>query len=152
MTLCVPCDLVCRTRNFRGKSGATPLARTLRAKKLAGGEKDARKAKRYPLKVPVIFCWERKGGVLQEARGTTLDFSYRGVFIVSDFAPLVGAHLELEVYLPSASGEHKSVRLHGEGKVVRASRKGTVLGFAAEVVLQTDTSGDASFCSRGLIN
>jgi PilZ domain len=152
VTLCVPCDLVSRTRNFHAECGADPLTRTLRARQLASVERDARKAKRYPLAVPVNFCWGRRGRVLQEARGTTLDISDRGVFIVCDFIPVVGAHLEIEIHLPSASGEPKSVRLHGEGKVVRASRKGPVLGFAAEVVLQTDTSGDVPLCSMGLIN
>lgn len=128
------------------------MARTLRAKPLVGVDRDARKAKRYPLTAPVTFCWEGGGGILQEAHGTTLDISDRGVFIVSDLSPLVGVHLELEVYLPSASGEPKSVRLHGEGKVVRANRKGPVSGFAAEVVLQTETSGGSVIGTAGLIN
>ena len=129
-----------------------PLARTLRAKQLAGVNRDRRRAKRYPLRVAVTFCWKRKGGILQTARGITLDISYRGLFILSDLSPLVGAHLKLEVYLPSVRGAAKSVRLHGEGKVIRTKRKGPVLGFGAEVVLQNETSRNAPLCNMGLIN
>lgn len=128
------------------------MASTLRAKELAGVDRERRKAKRYPLRVPVTFWWERGSGILQEAQGTTLDISHRGVFVLCDLAPLVGVHVELEVYLPSASGEPKSVRLHGEGKVVRVMRKGPESGFAAEVVLQTETSGGSPIGPVGLTN
>jgi hypothetical protein len=112
---------------------------------------DLRKAKRYPLRAPVSFWWERADGILQEGRGATLDISSLGVFIVAALSPPPGVHLELDVYLPSLSGAPKSVQLHGEGKVMRASRKGSESGFAAEVVFQTQSSGRSFFGAGGMI-
>jgi len=128
------------------------VARTLSAEVLAGVNRELRKAKRYPLRVPVTFCWEDEGGILQEAQGTTLDISDRGLFVISDLLPQVGTHLEVDVYLPSVRGEPKSVRLRGEGKVVRATKKGPESGFGAEVALQTEISGGSVFGTGGLIN
>lgn len=110
-----------------------------------------RKAKRYPVSAPVSFWWERADGILQEGRGTTLDISSLGVFIVAALSPPAGVHLEVEVSLPSASGAPKSVQLYGEGKVVRTGRKGSEPGFAAAVVLQTPTSGSSLFGAGGVI-
>jgi hypothetical protein len=111
-----------------------------------------RRGKRYPQSAAVSFWWERANGILQEGQGTTLDISSHGVFVVVTPPPPAGVHLELKVYLPSASGAPKSVQLHGEGKVVRVGRKGRELGFAAEVIFQTESSGDSfSFGSGGVI-
>lgn len=110
---------------------------------------DLRKAKRYPLSAPVSFWWERADGILQEGHGTTLDISGLGVFILATLSPPAGVQLEVEVSLPAASGAPKSVQFHGEGKVVRAGRKGPEPGFAAAVVFQTENSGGAIFGSGG---
>jgi len=112
---------------------------------------DLRKAKRYSLSAPVSFWWERADRTLQEGQGTTFDISSQGVFIVATLVPPVGVHLEIEVYLPSAGGAPKSVQLHGEGKVVRASKKGPESGFAAEVMFQTESSGGPFFGTGGVI-
>ena len=112
---------------------------------------DLRKAKRYSLGAPVAFWWERADGVLQEGRGTTLDISSLGVFIVATLSPPTGVHLEVEVSLRAASGAPKSVQLHGEGKVVRAGRKGSEAGFAAAVLFQTESSGSSIFGTGGVI-
>ena len=112
---------------------------------------DLRKAKRYPLSAPVSFWWERADGILQEGRGTTLDISSLGVFILATPSPPAGVHVEVEVSLRAASGAPKSVQLHGEGKVVRAGRKGQEPGFAAEVVFQAQSSGGSFFGNGGVI-
>ena len=101
---------------------------------------DLRKAKRYSLSAPVSFWWERADRTLQEGQGTTLDISSQGVFIVAALVPPVGVHLEIEVYLPSRGGTAKSMQLHGDGKVVRAGRKGPESGFAAAVMFQTESA------------
>jgi len=101
---------------------------------------DLRRAKRYPQSAPVSFWWERADGILQECQGTTLDISSQGVFVVATPSPPAGVPVEVEVYLPSASGAPKSVLLHGEGRVVRVGRKGRESGFAAEVLFQTEGS------------
>jgi len=107
------------------------------AKKHRGRKKELRKAKRYPLRVPVTFWWERGDGISQEVRGTTLDISARGMFIACHLLPLPGVHLQVEVYLPSVNGIPNLVQLHGEGTVVRAGGKGSESGFAAETVFRT---------------
>ena len=112
---------------------------------------DLRKAKRYPLSAPASFWWERADGILQEGRGTTLDISSLGVFILATLSPPAGVHLEVEVSLRAASGAPKSVQLHGEGKVVRTGRKGSEPGFAAAVVFQTESSDSSLFGAGGAI-
>ncbi|HXP82785.1 MAG TPA: PilZ domain-containing protein [Verrucomicrobiae bacterium] len=109
---------------------------------------DLRKAKRYPMSAAVSFCWDPGNGILQEGQGTTLDVSSRGVFVITESAPRVGGQLELEVYLKSPSPESKLVRFHGEGKVVRTSKKGRESGFAAEVLFQSE-GPDSPFSEYG---
>jgi hypothetical protein len=113
---------------------------------------DLRKTKRYPLSAPVCFCWEGAGGILQEGEGTTRDISVRGVFVVTKSPPPPGVLLELDVYPPSPNGVPKSMRLHGEGKVIRVSaRQGPESGFAVEAMFQTENSGSPLFGTGGVI-
>jgi len=102
---------------------------------------ELRKARRYRLSVPAFYCWERADGILQEAQGITRDISSRGVFILGDALPPAGAHLELNVYLPSLSGTPRSVQLNGEGAVLRAGGAEVgQSGFAVEVIFHTESS------------
>ncbi len=97
-----------------------------------------RKAKRYPMNAAVTFCWDPGDGVLQEGRGTTLDISSCGVFVISDVLPRAGGRLELEIDLRPTGRDSRLVRFHGEGKVVRTISQGSESGFAAEVLFQTE--------------
>ena len=83
--------------------------------------------------------------MLQEAQGRIRDISSRGVFILAEVLPSPGAHLELNVYLPSLSGTPRSVQLSGEGTVLRVAR-GEVgqSGFAAEVIFHAESSDSAT--------
>ncbi len=117
-----------------------------------GAQMDMRKAKRYPLSAPVSFWWERADRTLQEGEGTTLDISILGVFVVTTLVPPAGVHLEVEVYLPSSSGAPKTVQLHGEGKVMRAGRKASESGFAAQVLFQTESLGSSFFGTGAAIH
>jgi hypothetical protein len=102
---------------------------------------ELRKSRRYRLSAPASFFWESLDGRLREGRGTTLDISTTGTFIVTDAVPHGGAQLELNVYLPSAERAASTVQLHGEGKVVRLDqRQKSVNGFAAEVTLQAEVA------------
>jgi len=112
---------------------------------------ELRKATRYPLIAPATFCWERADGVLRETQGTTLNISILGVFVVATLFPPAGVHLEIAVCLPAASGAPRSVRLHGEGKVVRAGGIGPESGFAAEVIFRTECSAGSFFGAGGII-
>jgi hypothetical protein len=95
--------------------------------------------------------WERPDGQLQEGKGTIRDISDRGVFITGDPIPQRGAHLDLEVYLPSSEAGG-AVQLHGEGTVIRVEREeGSPTGFAAAVAFQTGSaSGTNIFDPRKL--
>ena len=107
---------------------------------LFGVAVEPRKSKRYRLLAPVSFLWERPDGQLQEAKGTIRDISDRGVFITGDLVPQRGAHLDLEVYLPSLEVGGAAVKLHGEGTVIRVDREGVPKGFAAAVAFQTEAA------------
>jgi hypothetical protein len=105
---------------------------------LFGVAVELRKSKRYRLLAPVSFLWERPDGLLQEAKGTIRDISDRGVFVTGNVIPERGAHLDLEVYLPSLDAGGAAVQLHGEGTVIRVNKEeGISKGFAAVVVFQT---------------
>jgi hypothetical protein len=102
---------------------------------------ELRKSRRYRLLAPAFFLWERPDGLLQEGRGTIRDISDRGVYITGDFLPPPGAHLDVEVYLPSLDVGSSAVQLHGEGIVVRVDRKPeNINGFAASVAFQTEAA------------
>jgi hypothetical protein len=103
---------------------------------------ELRKSRRYRLLAPVSFLWIRPDGQLQEGIGTIRDISDRGVFANGELLPQRGAHIELEVYLPSLDAGGAALQLHGEGTVVRVDRKekGTK-GFAATVAFQTEAAG-----------
>jgi len=98
---------------------------------------DLRRDRRYRVSVAVTFCWDPGDGILREGRGTTLDISSRGAFVITDLAPRAGGRLELEIYLRPTGNESRSVCFHGEGKVVRTIKRGSESGFAAEVLFQT---------------
>ena len=102
---------------------------------------ELRKAKRYLLSALTSFRWKTSDGVPQKGQGTTRDISANGVFVLSKLGPQLGAHVELDMYLPSLSGNPKSVHLHGEGKVVRkVSDDSSETAFASAVIFGTDNS------------
>lgn len=102
---------------------------------------ELRKSRRYRLPAPASFLWERPDGLLEEGRGTIRDVSDRGVYVAGDIAPSFGAHLEVDVYLPSLEAGGGAVQLRGEGTVVRVDREAEgIKGFAAVVVFQTEAA------------
>jgi hypothetical protein len=113
---------------------------------------ELRKSRRYRLPAPASFLWERSDGLLQEGRGVIRDVSDRGVYVTGDIAPPFGAHLEVEVYLPSLEVGSGAVQLHGEGTVVRVDRQAEgTQGFAAAVTFQTEAaSGPTVVNPKGL--
>jgi len=96
----------------------------------------------------VTFCWDPGDGILREGQGTTVDISSNGVFVVTDSALQVGGRLEVEVYLRPGSRAAVFLRFHGEGRVVRASKKGSALGFAADVLFHSE-GPDSAFSEDG---
>lgn len=117
---------------------------------LFGVAVELRKSKRYRLPAPVSFLWERPDGLLQEGKATIRDISDRGVFVTGDLVPQRGAHLDLEVYLPSLDAGGSAVQLHGEGTVIRVYREeGIMKGFAATVAFQTEAASGPTVVNPG---
>jgi hypothetical protein len=127
-------------------------AKDLNVSTLFGVAVELRKSRRYRLRAPVSFLWERPDGLLQEGKGTIREISDRGVFVTGEVVPERGAHLDLEVYLPSLEMGGVAVQLHGEGTVIRVDRgEGATKGFAAVVAFQTEAaSGPTVVNPRGL--
>jgi hypothetical protein len=106
---------------------------------MVGVAVDLRHSRRYRVSATASFLWERADGLLEETSGAIRDISDRGVFIVTDTVPPVGAHLDVDVHLPSVEAGSAAVQLHGEGVVVRIeTRAGEGRGFAAAMVFQTE--------------
>ena len=104
---------------------------------------ELRRSRRYRLRVPASFCWEGTNGVLQQGLGLTRDVSVLGVLITTELLPECGSHLELEICLPSLTGTENTMRLRGEGRVIRVERRQGKAGeFAAEVILQPPTPSE----------
>jgi hypothetical protein len=102
---------------------------------------ELRKSRRYRLLAPASFLWERLDGLLEEGRGVIRDVSDRSVYVTGDIAPPFGAHLEVDVYLPSVEVGGGAVQLHGEGTVVRVDREAEgIKGFAATVAFQPEVA------------
>jgi len=109
---------------------------------------ELRKSRRYRLQAPVSFLWERPDGQLQEGKGTIRDISDRGVFVTGDMVPERGAHLDVDVYLPSLEFGGAAVKLHGEGTVIRVYRgEGVAKGFVAAVAFHTEAASGPTLVS-----
>jgi hypothetical protein len=134
-------SLVTRLRKPHPHHLGIPMHRLLTAE-LTQELAELRRSRRFPLAVPVFFCWVDRDGTMHDHSGTTRNVSMAGAFIAADIAPLLGAPIGVDIYLPvDVSG--KTVELHGEGKVARVDGPGqTGSGFAAEVMFQTRASGD----------
>ena len=119
---------------------------------VSGMAVEHRKSRRYRLLAPASFLWERSDGLLQEGRGTIRDISDRGVYISADLLPPAGAHLDVEVYLPSLDLDSGAVQLHGEGTVIRVDRQAEAnKGFAASVAFQTEAASGPTVVNPGKV-
>jgi len=104
---------------------------------------ELRKARRFLMSAPAFYSWQGAGGVRLEGQGNTRDISFLGAFVLSESSPPPGSHVEINVYLPPATGTRKSVQLRGEGQVLRVSGKEAAeAGFAAEIAFQIEGLDD----------
>jgi hypothetical protein len=58
---------------------------------------------RFPMKVPVIFTWEKSGGVPLRGEGVTRDVSLNGAYVLSSTCPLPNATVHIEIRLTQFS-------------------------------------------------
>jgi len=111
---------------------------------------ELRKSRRYRPSAPACFSWEGWDGLLKEGKGTIRDISDRGVFVLGEVAPPVGAHLDVDVYLPSLKTGGGAAELHGEGTVVRVDRQAEgIRGFAAVMAFRTEVPSTSSVVDAG---
>jgi len=114
---------------------------------------ELRKSRRYRPVAPVSFSWESADGVLLEGRGEIRDISDRGVFVAGEVAPPLGAHIDVDVHLPSLKAGGGAAELHGEGTVVRIHREAEgIKGFAAAVSFQAEASNVPTVVMRREVN
>ncbi|HEX4076861.1 MAG TPA: PilZ domain-containing protein [Candidatus Acidoferrales bacterium] len=112
---------------------------------------ELRKSRRYRPLAPASFSWEGPSGLLREAKGAIRDISDRGVFVAGGTVPPVGAHIDVDVRLPSPEARGGGVELHGEGTVVRVDRDAEgIRGFAAEVTFRAEASRELGGHGRGV--
>jgi hypothetical protein len=78
-----------------------------------------RKHNRYRLKLPVIFSWKGRDQIQQQGIGLTRDLSIRGAFVFTTSLPPLEADIELKAFLPLVRGAVRSVKIHGQGRVIR---------------------------------
>jgi hypothetical protein len=105
-----------------------------------------RKANRYPVSAPVVFCWAPPDGPFQSGRGITRDINGHGIYVHTNELPSVGALIQMDVALPKLALSRPTMHLAGEGVVLRVeptdlaaadSAKG---GFAASALFCPGTT------------
>jgi hypothetical protein len=74
---------------------------------------------RFPVQATAVFWWIDANGILQHGEGHIRDVSERGVFVVSDDCPPLGARVGLEFCLERFPGTTHSLGIHVDGHVLR---------------------------------
>ena len=74
---------------------------------------------RYQLGVPMVFAWHDANDVRRQAVGLTRDISVRGAFTFTVSPPPLDAIVQFECFFPPVRGTSQSLRMHGQGQVVR---------------------------------
>ena len=92
---------------------------------------ERRKARRFALDIPAIFCWGGNDGQARcEGAGFCRDISTSGVFVIAfSTAPPVDRRLDLMVLLPPLNPRVPAMRLSGTGTVVRVERMEDRIGL-----------------------
>ena len=93
---------------------------------------DRRRNKRYDLKAAASFFWKAPGAARSGGEGFVRDISERGVFVLTDHSPPLGASVRFEV-LPTPTSAPVLV-MRAKGEVIRvepSSGYEQANGFAA---------------------
>jgi hypothetical protein len=113
----------------------------------AGGRDERRRTRRFEIKVPVRFSWIGSDGTRSTGKGKTRDISIHGAFIWAWPVPLPGDAVEVKVEVPSFLIGGTSLRLHGNGTVLRVEPPDAQAhGFAIAVDFQTTGTEAMSGC------
>lgn len=87
---------------------------------------------RYRLSADAVFAWEGAQQAKFLGEGFTRDISLTGAFIFTLTCPPVGATVQLDVFLHTATGSaRKTVRIKTEATVIRIEHSAATEGFAA---------------------
>lgn len=91
---------------------------------------DRRSRKRFDLRAPVEYFWTDSAQLQRRGQGTTRDVSERGIFILTEASPPVGAAVRFEVSFPF--GDDSQIQLKAQGHVTRVETSGEIpeYGFA----------------------
>ena len=80
---------------------------------------DRRRALRYRLRLVVALSWKDDAGAVLGTQGNSRDLNTGGIYVESELSPPLGAHVEMNVFLPKPGPSTRPVELHAEGRVVR---------------------------------
>jgi hypothetical protein len=96
-------------------------------------ETERRNAKRFRLRLAVVFSWRDEYGILQSGEGRTCNISSRGIYVRTRCAPLPGNTVEMNVFLPQPAYDIHAAEIHAKGQVTRVDQgpRNEVCGFAA---------------------
>ena len=96
-------------------------------------ETQRRKAKRFRLRLAVIFSWRDEDGILQSGEGRTCNISSCGIYVRTKCAPFPGNAVEMNVFLPQPACDIRAAEIRANGQVTRVDQgpRDEVCGFAA---------------------
>ena len=94
---------------------------------------EMRKEMRYRMDAPTLFSWKNGHKKRRRGEGITRDISGFGAFILTPTCPPVNVPIQMEVLLPSLSGQKAVIRVRGTARVLRVEHQSdgkTENGFA----------------------
>src|SRR5471032_724744 len=83
---------------------------------------ERRTALRYPLRLPVVFSWQDEQGKIQGSEGYCRDLGSRGVYVLTQLVPPLGAAVEMNVFLPRPEHSSRPSEIQAIGRVVRSDQ------------------------------
>ncbi len=110
-----------------------PQFKELGSQQTRGEYMDRRRSTRYRLSATVNFHWKDEEGLRRQGGGSPRDVSEKGIFVVSDTCPPVGAALRLHVFF-YARLDNLQLQMQAKAEVLRVEFGDELVGrggFAA---------------------
>ena len=101
---------------------------------------EMRKEIRYRLDASALFSWESSQHTRLHGEGITRDISVFGAFILSSTCPPVDVPIQVEVILPSLTGQKPVIRVSGSAFVLRVDHSMEAEGQNGFAVVSEDFS------------